>query len=312
MRIVITGATGFIGRALCRELSGDYEVVALSRDSRRAAEALGPDARVVEWDGRTTSGWAGEVAGALAVINLAGENVGAGRWSRATMNSIRQSRVHSTRAVLDALEGAPSKPEVFVQASGIGYYGACGDETLDEDAPVGEGFLADVGRQAEVEAARSEALGVRCVILRTGVVLGREGGALPKLMRPFRFYVGGHLGSGRQWFSWISLRDEVRAIRFLLEDGAARGAFNLTAPGSVTMKAFCRSLGEAMGRPAWTVVPGPVLRLLLGKMADELLLGGQRVMPKRLTEVGFTFEHSTAGAALAAIIRGESHEHGSA
>jgi len=312
MRIVVTGATGFIGRALCRALSGDYEVVALSRDSRRAAEVLGPDARVVEWDGRTTSGWAGAVAGALAVINLAGENVAAGRWSRATMNCIRQSRVHSTRAILDALEGAPSKPAVFFQASGVGYYGACDDETLDEDAPAGEGFLADVGRQAEVEASRCEALGVRSVILRTGVVLGREGGALPKLMRPFRFYVGGHLGSGRQWFSWISLRDEIRAIRFLLEDSAARGAFNLTGPEPVRMKAFCRSLGEAMGRPAWTAVPSPVVRLLVGRMADELLLSGQRVIPKRLTEAGFTFEHSTAAEALAAIIRGESHEHRSA
>jgi len=154
MRIVITGATGFIGRALCRELSGDYEVVALSRDSRRATEVLGPGVRVVEWDGRTTSGWAGEVVGARAVINLAGENVAAGRWSQATMNSIRQSRVHSTRAILDALEAAPSKPEVFVQASGVGYFGACGDEVLDEDAPVGEGFLADVGRRAEAEAVR--------------------------------------------------------------------------------------------------------------------------------------------------------------
>jgi len=309
MRIVIAGATGFIGRALCRDLAGDHEVVALSRDARRAAGVLGSDARIVEWDGRTTSGWAREVTGAAAVVNLAGENVASERWSRAVMNSIRQSRVHSTRAILDALEGAGDKPGVFVQGSAIGYYGSCGDETLDEGSSAGEGFLADVCKEVEAIAARSEAMGVRSVTLRTGVVLGQGGGALPKLMRPFRFYVGGHIGSGRQWFSWISLRDEVRAIRFLLEANDARGAFNLTAPEPVTMKAFCRTLGEVMGRVAWTVVPGPVLRLLAGRMADEVLLSGQRVIPKRLKEAGFAFEHSAAGEALAAIIRGESHEH---
>ncbi len=309
MRIVIAGATGFIGRALCRDLAGDYEVVALSRDARRAARVLGSDARVVEWDGRTTSGWAGEAAGAAAVVNLAGENVASERWSRAVMNSIRQSRVHSARAILDALESAGDRPAAFVQGSAIGYYGSCGNEALDEDAPAGEGFLADVCKEIEAIAARSETLGVRSVILRTGVVLGQGGGALPKLMRPFRFYVGGHVGSGRQWFSWISLRDEVRAVRFLLEASGARGAFNLTAPEPVTMKAFCRALGEAMGRPAWTAVPGPVLRLLAGRMADEVLLSGQRVIPKRLREAGFEFEHSAASDALTAIIRGESHEH---
>ena len=312
MRIVITGATGFIGRALCRELQGDYELVALSRDAKKAAAIVGQYARVVEWDGRTAGGWASEVAGALAVVNLAGENVAAGRWSRSQMGCIRQSRVHSARAILDAIEGARKKPGVFVQASAIGYYGSCADEALDEDSPAGKGFLADVCRQVETVAVRSEALGVRSATIRTGVVLGREGGALPKLMGPFRFYVGGHVGSGRQWFSWISLRDEVRAIRFLIEDGDGRGPFNLTAPEPVTMKAFCRSLGKVLRRPAWTVVPGPVVRLLAGQMADEVLLAGQRVIPRRLMEAGFRFEHAVAADALAAIIRGESHEHESA
>ncbi|UCD52012.1 MAG: TIGR01777 family oxidoreductase [Phycisphaerales bacterium] len=311
-RIVIAGATGFIGRALCRELQGDYEVVALSRDARRASGVVGGVARVVEWDARTTSGWAREVVGAQAVVNLAGENVASGRWSRFRKDTIRQSRLQSARAVMDAMEIAKTRPGVLVQASAIGFYGSRGGETLDEDAACGKGFLADVCRRVETVAAKSDALGVRGVVIRTGVVLGTDGGALPKLMTPFRFHVGGHVGNGRQWFSWISLRDEVRAIRFLIESKRAQGAFNLTAPEPVTMKAFCQNLGEVLGRSAWTAVPGPVLRLLAGELVEEVLLGGQKVLPKRLTEAGFEFEHRDARTALKAIIQGEVHEHESA
>jgi len=311
-RIVISGATGFIGRALCRELHGDYEVVALSRDAKRASGIVGEWARVVEWDGRTTSGWAGEVAGAFAVVNLAGENVAAGRWSRVKKDGIRQSRLHSARAILDAIEVAGSKPSVLVQASAIGFYGSRADETLDEESVTGDGFLADVCRRVEAVAGRSEKRGVRGVVIRTGVVLGADGGALPKLMAPFRFHLGGHVGSGRQWFSWISLPDEVRAIRFLIENSDTQGAFNLTAPEPATMKGFCSTLGEVLGRSAWTVVPSPIVRLFAGEMADEVLLVGQKVLPRRLMEAGFEFEHVDAKSALAAILRGDKHEHESA
>ena len=308
-RIVITGATGFIGRALCRALHADYEVVALSRDAKKAVGIVGDVARVVEWDGRTTSGWSGEVVGAHAVVNLAGESVAAGRWSRSKKDTIRQSRLQSARAIIEAIDIARTRPAVLVQASAIGYYGSRADETLDEDATMGKGFLADVCRRVEAVAARSEALGVRHVVIRTGVVLGTDGGALPRLMAPFRFFLGGHVGSGRQWFSWISLQDEVRAIRFLIENGQAQGAFNLTAPEPVTMKVFCRTLGKVLGRPAWTAVPGPVVGLLAGEMAREVLLAGQKVVPKRLLEAGFAFEHPDARGALAAVIQGERHGH---
>lgn len=308
MRIVITGATGFIGRALCRDLCGDYDLVALSRDARKASGVLGRYAKVVEWDGRTTGPWAGEVSGAEAVVNLAGENIAAGRWSRSRKADILQSRTHAARAILDAIEMAKDRPKTFVQASAIGFYGSRADEALDEGSASGTGFLAEICRRVEMIVERAERFGVRWVTIRTGVVLGTEGGALPRLMRPFRFHLGGHVGTGRQWFSWISLEDEVRAIRFLIENPDARGLFNLTAPDPVTMKAFCRALGEVMGRSAWTAVPGFVMRLALGQMADELLLGGQKVVPKRLREMGFEFRHRDVGSALTEIIRGEKHE----
>lgn len=305
MRVLVSGATGFIGRELCLRLCGDYEVIALSRDARKAGEVLGKSAKIVEWDARTTSGWAGLVEGARAVINLAGENVAAGRWTVARKSSIVQSRTDSVTAVVDAVNAARKKPAVLIQASAIGYYGSRGDETLDEKATPGSGFLADVCQKVESLVAQIRSREVRVVTIRTGVVLGMAGGALPKLMMPFRLYLGGHVGSGRQWFSWIGLADEVRAIRFLMELPGADGAFNLTAPEPVPMKRFCRVLGETLGKPAWTVMPEFLARLGLGEMADEMILAGQRVLPRRLMEAGFEFEHPRLRDALAALIQGE-------
>ena len=304
-RVIISGATGFIGRALVRALHGDYELVALSRDATKAAGAIGEFAKVVEWDARTTSGWARYVEGAHAIVNLAGENIASGRWTQARRDSILQSRTSSANAMLDAVRGARKKPAVVVQGSAVGYYGSQGDDVLDENSELGEGFLAEVCRKSEAIAARVEREGTRCVAVRTGLVLGREGGILAKLMTPFRLCVGGHVGSGRQWVSWISLEDEVRAIRFLPEDSQATGAFNLTAPNPVTMKQFARTLGRVLGRPAWTFVPGVAARLALGRMADETLLASQRVMPSRLLKAGFEFRHPDLQDALETIIQGE-------
>jgi len=305
MRVIVSGATGFIGRALCRELDSDYELVVLSRDAERAAAIAGDHAKIVEWDARSTSGWAGQVEGAHAIVNLAGENVASGRWTPARKDAILQSRTWAANAVLDAVIGARKKPAVVILASAIGFYGSRGDEILDENSASGTGFLAEVCRRVESVAARIEAAGVRCAILRTGVVLGDQAGALPLLMRPFRLYVGGWIGSGKQWFSWISLADEVRAIRFLMENRQLAGAVNLTAPNPVTMREFCRTLGEVMHRPAWTAVPGFVVRRLFGEMADEMLLSSQRVLPKRLTQAGFQFSHPRAIDALRAIVARE-------
>ncbi len=309
-RVIISGATGFIGRALCRELHADYELVALSRDATKAAVSVGELAKVVEWDARTTSGWARYVEGAHAIVNLAGENIASGRWTQARRDSIVQSRTSSANAILDAIRGARKKPAVVVQGSATGYYGSRGDEVLDENSELGQGFLADVCRKAESIAARVEGEGTRCVVIRTGLVLGREGGILAKFMTPFKFCVGGHVGSGRQWISWIGLDDEIRAIRFLLENGQAIGAFNLTAPNPVTMKQFARTLGRVLRRPAWTFVPGVAARLALGRMADETVLASQRVVPNRLLEAGFEFRHPDLQDALETIIEGENNGSG--
>jgi len=298
MRVVITGATGFIGKALCKALHKNYEVIALSRDSNRAAKSVGQWAKAVEWDGRTTGSWIQQADGAQAIINLAGENIASGRWRKTKKASILHSRLDSLRAVIESIKQANKKPKVVIQASAIGYYGPRDNEKLDENSASGKGFLADVCRNAERVAGQIEPLGARCVIIRTGVVLGNEGGALPRIMQPFKFFLGGHPGSGKQWFSWISLEDEVGAIRFLMENENLNGVFNLTAPKPITMKRFCRKLGWVIKRPSWLFFPGFLMRLTLGEMAEEVLLSGQRVLPKRLLAAGYEFKHVEVKQAL--------------
>ena len=303
MKVVITGATGFIGRALCRALHRDYEVIALSRDASRAAKSIGEMAKVIEWDGRTTGSWYKQTNGALAVINLAGENVASGRWNESRKADILHSRLDSSKSVFEAIKQADKKPTVVILASAIGYYGSRQDEQLDENSTPGKGFLANVCRNVESCTEEIEELGVRCVVIRTGVVLGRDGGAFAKLVKPFRFYLGGHLGNGRQWFSWIHLEDEVAAIKFLMENEHLKGVFNLTAPQPVTMKEFSKILGKVMRRPAWLNVPAFAARLALGEMADEMLLSGQKVLPKRLLNTGFDFKYTNVKQALNDITR---------
>ncbi len=297
-RIVIAGATGFIGKQLCRLLHSDYELVALSR-RKVSLENL---AQVVQWDAKTIGEWAKTVEGAFAVINLSGENIGSGRWTSAKKEKILRSRLDSSKALLAAIRQAKEKPKVVAIASAIGFYGLRGDEQLDEDSSSGTGFLADVCRQVESIASDIEAAGVRCVIIRSGVILGKQGGVLVKLMQPFRFFMGGHIGSGRQWFSWISLEDEVNAIRFLLENDNLCGVFNLTAPQPVAMKEFCKTLGKVLKRPSWFSVPGFVLKTIFGEMADEMLLASQRVDPKRLLQAGFKFKYPVLENALKNIL----------
>lgn len=303
MRIIITGATGFIGRALTRELAGaGYEVVVLSRNPKTGKGVFENQVSTVKWDGKSGEGWTAYADGAHTVINLAGENIASGRWTKKRKQTILESRLNAGEAIVEAVKQTHQKPKVVIQASGIGYYGSGSDEILDESSPPGSGFLPEVAAQWESSTKEVESLGVRHVVIRTGIVLGMDGGALPRLVRPFRFFVGGPLGSGKQWFSWIHLSDEVKVIRLLMEKENLHGVFNLTSPGALQQKDFCRVLGKAMRRPSWLPVPGFLMRLLMGEMAEELLLSGQRVIPKRLLEAGYEFQYPEAGSALQEIL----------
>ena len=288
MKVVVAGGTGFIGEALVRRLiARDHEVAVLTRNPAKVRAG-----RAVRWSGAAT-----EVGGADVVINLAGENIGAGRWTTERKRKIVDSRVGSTRELVEALHDTARHRPTFISASAVGYYGPRGDEVLDERAPQGEGFLADVVRQWEDSARAAEKV-ARVVILRFGVVLAGEGGALQKMMLPFRLGIGGPIGSGRQWMSWVDREDVLRAIEWAIDHREVHGVYNITSPNPVINRDFARALGRALHRPAVMPTPASVLRLIFGQMADEVLLSGQRVAPARASSEGFVFEYPTIDAAL--------------
>ncbi|EPR37512.1 protein of unknown function DUF1731 [Desulfovibrio sp. X2] len=299
MRVVITGGTGLIGRRLTESLLADgAEVVVLTRSVSKVRDLFDGRASAALWDGRTARDWSQLVDGADAVINLAGANIAAGRWTASRKKRILDSRVDAGHAVAEAIRRAKRRPRVLVQASGVGYYGPRGLPPADESDPAGEGFLAEVCKAWEPSTASVEELGVRRVIVRTAAVLAPEGGALQKILPPFRLGLGGELGSGTQGFPWIHIEDEVGAILFLLGRESASGPYNLAAPDPADNAAFTRTLARALGRPAFLRVPAFALRLLLGEMADGMLLSGQFVSPARLRAEGYVFRHPDLGEAL--------------
>ena len=301
MRIVITGGSGLIGSAVAREMgSAGHEVVVLTRDPSKVGP-LPPNTRAAQWDGRTPGDWAKLLDGDTALVHLAGDPIAEGRWTDEKKRRIRQSRVESGRAVLEAVRQARSKPRALLQGSAVGYYGDAGDEVVTESHPPGDDFLARVCVEWEASTAEVAALGVRRPVLRTGIVLSREGGALPRMALPFRLLAGGPLGDGRQWFPWIHEADEVGAIRFLIEREGADGPFNLTAPEPLTNRDLSRALGEVLHRPSFAPAPGFALRLLLGEMADALL-HGQRAVPRRLLDLGYVFRYPQALGALRGLL----------
>ncbi|MFP5259523.1 MAG: TIGR01777 family oxidoreductase [Acidobacteriota bacterium] len=308
MRVVILGGSGFIGRALTRSLVADgHDVVVVSRSG--SGRRPTPGVSFAPFDGKSGQGWAETLDGAFALVNLAGENIASGYWTEARKQRILQSRLDAGRAVMDALGRVSRLPSVLVQGSAIGYYGDRGDVPADEEAPAGTGFLAEVAKAWEASSAAAQALGLRRVVLRTSVVLGAGGGALPRMLAPYRYFIGGPLGSGRQWFSWIHLDDEVRAIRFLMDCQQASGPYNLAAPGALIQDDLAAAIGQALSRPSRLRVPQAVLRLALGEMGRELLLNGARVLPRRLAELGFSFRFPTLAAALADILGGPDSRH---
>ena len=309
MRVLITGGTGLIGRALSENLIADgHEVIVLTRSAKRArsaerASGLPAEVRLERWDARTAQGWGHLADGADAIVNLAGSSIaGQGffpsRWTDEQRRLIRESRLNSSRAVVEAVAQAGQKPRVLIQASGVGYYGYHDDETLTEDTEPGEDWAARfTAEEWEPSTAPVEEMGVRRAVIRTGVVLSTEDGALPRLLLPFRLFVGGPMGSGKQWVSWIHLEDQARTIRLLIENEEARGAYNITAPNPVTNGDLAKAIGRVMGRPSWIPVPGFALRLAFGEVA-EVVLKGQRAVPLRLLDLGFEFQFPAAEAAM--------------
>jgi uncharacterized protein (TIGR01777 family) len=264
---------------------------------------LGGNVKAVEWDGVTAAGWAEMVDGALAIVNLAGDNIGAGRWTAKKKQRILESRLNAGRAVTEAIRGTERKPKILIQASGVGYYGDRGDEPLDEGSSNGRGFLADVARQWEDSVRDVESLGVRLATIRLGVVLGPGGGVMSRLIPPFRFFVGGHPGSGRQWLPWVHVDDVIGVVRFLIEGSDRKGPFNVTTPEPTLSKDFYNQLGRAMHRPAVFPVPACALKLALGEMATELLLPSTRVIPKKLIEAGYEFKFPDPASAFADVLK---------
>jgi uncharacterized protein (TIGR01777 family) len=301
MRVVIVGGDGLVGRALAADLAGDgAEAIILSR-SPGPLDASPAGVSTRHWDGRTGDGWEPLVDGAVAIVNLAGESISSSRWTLERKYAILQSRLEAGRAVVRAVAAASHRPAVVIQASGVGYYGPRGNEEIAEESPTGQGFLARAVLDWESSTAPVEAVGVRRVTIRTGVVLTEQGGALARMLRQSRFFLGRRMGSGAQWFPWIHIADQVAAIRFLIENEHASGPFNLTAPVPITNAEFSRLLRKQLRRPMLLPMPRVALRVMFGEMAT-ILLDGQRAIPSGLLRLGFAFQFRDASLALADLL----------
>ena len=302
MHIVMTGGTGFIGRSLCASLCQEgHRVTLITRRREDAQRLFGSTVTVVERNGQETGAWEHCLEDADAVINLAGAPIADGRWTEARKRLLTESRILTTRLLVEAMSRRSSKPRTLVSASGIGYYGASDDRVLDESAARGQGFLADLCLEWETEARRAAEFGVRVVMLRTGMVLEQDGGALPKMLLPFRLFTGGPIMPGTQWVSWIHRRDHIGLTQWALSTPSVSGPVNVVAPEAVTMNRFCEGLGRVLHRPSWLPVPGFALSLVLGELGT-LMTTGQRVNPAKALSGGYVFHYPTLEPALRAIV----------
>jgi len=301
MKILVTGSTGLVGTALAEALARDGHTVCRLMRSQSVVAAGTKKGFDVAWN-PTTGELGGAAVGADAVVNLAGASIAGGRWTTERKALLRTSRIETTRALVNALAKMNARPRVLVSASAIGIYGDRGDEVLTEESKTGTDFLATLAQQWEGEALKAEALGIRVVLARFGIILARHGGALGKMLLPFKLCAGGRLGSGQQWMSWVTLEDVVGILRFAMEGAPVTGAINVVAPQPVRNAEFTKVLAKALHRPALFPAPAFALRLALGEMADALLLSGQRVAPERLQQLGYSFLHVELSKALNAVL----------
>jgi uncharacterized protein (TIGR01777 family) len=301
MKILVAGSSGLVGTALVSVLArGGHTMCRLVRPQTAGGEGA-REGFAVAWN-PATGELGGAGVGADAVVNLAGASIADGRWTAERKALLRASRIDTTRALVGALAKMNARPSVLVSASAIGFYGDRGGETLTEESKPGADFLAGLAQEWEAEALKAEALGIRVVLARFGIILAREGGALPKMMMPFKIGAGGKLGSGEQWMSWVTLEDVVGILRFAIENASVRGAINVVSPQPLQNAEFTKALARAMHRPALFPAPGFALRLALGEMADALLLSSQRVLPQVLEKLGYRFLHSDLPAALNSLV----------
>jgi uncharacterized protein (TIGR01777 family) len=306
MRVIIAGGSGLIGRELTALLaSAGDDVTILSRNPQKIS-GQPPNVNAVQWDGKTLQDWGRAIEGSDAVINLTGENL-SGRgllpalWTTRRKSLLLNSRVSSGQVLTQAIEKATKRPSIFIQASGVGFYGTRQEKTLTEADSAGDDFLATLSKQWEASSQPVQSLGVRRIVIRNGVVLSTKGGALPFMLLPYRLFVGGPLGSGRQVYSWIHLHDEASAILFLLRDPQAQGIYNLTSPNPISNDEFGRAIARVMHRPHYFRIPGTAMQLALGEVA-MMVLQGQSVIPKRLIDAGYEFKYPNIEAALTDLL----------
>jgi len=298
MKIIISGASGFVGHELTAAFRAEgHQVLRLVR-SRESSSA-----DTIPWDPTSAQVDAPALERADAVINLNGASIAGARWTPTRRATLRTSRVDSTRFLVDSLRQLEHKPSVFLSSSAVGYYGSRGDEILTEANGPGDDFLSLLARDWEMEANRAATFSIRTAILRFGVILASEGGALPRMVRPFRFGLGGRLGNGRQWLPWITMNDVVRIVKFILADPKISGPVNLVAPAPVQNAEFARVVGKILRRPAIVPVPAFALRLALGEMADSLLLASQRAYPEKLLRAGYSFQFGEIESALRIVLK---------